>query len=281
MANAPYTVEVNGCGPTGLHRCHDTFEQACRAWKEARRLEPVVGPDGKRYWPWGTPPNPRYKWVGEQCNRYQSPGGRRFAGPGGIGVEQTEGYGAPCPEPTQEPTPPPGPTPTPDPDCGPLTWKVVGLCTNRKPCTCDGRDYGRPMCVRERDAPTHVLYTAVAMYHGREVHKGDACWPGSIPTFRDGHVEGRDDTGWFVLDPNGVRIVSGKNHRGAALGEAVTAHGAVPSWQERVISGDHLDYGWALSEGYNTTGRDHDFRTENELGVQAHGTTGCIRISVR
>lgn len=216
----------------------------------------------------------------ETCEVHRSPGGPAFRTAKRFGVSCVAGEPCPDPPPVETPTPLPVPTPTPG-ECGTLEWKVVGLCTNRKPCTCNGMDWGRPLCVRVADAPTHVLYTAVAMIDGRDVHKGDACWPGPIPTFRDGHHEGHAPSGWFVTDPSGAVIVSEKDHRGAALAEAVTQHGAVPSWQERVISGDHLDYGWALSEGYNTTGRDHDFRAEIELCVQAHGATGCIRISVR
>ena len=259
VANAPYTVEVNGCGPTGLHRCHDTFEQACRAWKEARLLEPVVGPDGKRYWPWGTPPNPQYKWVGEQCNRYQSPGGRRFAGPGGIGVEQTEGYGAPCPEPTPEqtPTPPPGPTPTPDPDCSYTHFNLVWLCAEpSKPGCLDGKDWGRPGIVHirrdgkpicDRRQCVRAFLTAVLFNDREKIEAGHACFPGPIPEYMtETDADGNEctpttcETSWFQTWPPDLRF----------------------------------DCGHPWGEGWNNGSCNIDFAARNTFTLEAFGVRG-------
>jgi len=151
---------------------------------------------GKRYYAWGTPPNPQYKWVLEDvCTRHESPGSPAFAGPDGIGVGSTPGHEEPCPEPTPEPTA----TPTPG-DCHYTHFNLVWLCAQpSKPGCLDGKDWGRPgvvyinrdgkpICGEKQPDGTWKYHMCVRafitanLYNGSEkIEKGHACFPEDIP----------------------------------------------------------------------------------------------------
>lgn len=235
--------------------------------------------DGRRFYAWGSPPNPQYRWVGEQCNRYDSPGGRRFAGPEQVGIGSTPGMETECPD------PPPVETPTPDPEpgeCGPLGLKLVALCTNVKPCFCDGKDWSRDPVICRGLQKTNVHWTAVFTMDGEDIHQGHACWPGTIPTFRDGHAEGHAPSGWFVTDPNGAVVVSDKDHRGAALAAAVMQHGAQTSWYQEAPSNDlRIDCSWSFNQNYDLRCNDHDFVTRVIVGLVTPWASAQTTMTVR
>jgi hypothetical protein len=172
---------------------------------------------------------------------------------------------------TPTPTPPPGPTACRD---GPNGITLDWFCGSNPNCVPGGT--AKSPTLRLGDAPQHGFWSA-SFYcnrRGRKIHAEDPRYPGPIPTFSDGHVEGHDGSGWFVQDADGLVIVSGKDHRGAALAEAVLQHGARTSWQQWVISGDNIDCSWSYSNGHNIGCRDHDFRTHNSFWVDYYFPDG-------
>lgn len=207
------------------------------------------------------------KWIDGSCRVYDGINGQlRPHKDFGIRCVESD----PCPDPTPPPPPveTPTPTPPPAPECadgpnGITTDFFWASQTSKNPV------------LYLRDAKQNGFWSA-SFYcdrPGDKIHKEDPRYPGGIPTFWDGHREGQDESGWYVENHDGHRIVTRKSHRGEALGEAVRL-GAQTSWLRQrtlVDCGDgscNIDCTWSTSNGHNIGCQDHDFRAKNTFAVK-------------